>query len=232
MHSYIVRNAFHLTGEGIKVGVLSDGFNTIPGDPAGINVLNGDLPGPGNPVNSTPVHVLLDYPYGRSTDEGRAILQIVSDIAPQATQSFRTGFISEGNFAQGIYQLQQDGCKVIVDDITYITNPFFKDGLAAQAVNAVKALGVSYFSAAGNFSAKSYEAVFNPVAAPAGITGEAHNFGGGDILQNDSLQAGSYTIVMQWEDSIYSLGQGGAHNDFDIYLVNDDGSIQTITAYK
>ena len=30
---------------------------------------------------------------------------------------------------------------------------------------------------------------------------------------------------MQWEDSIYSLGQGGALNDFDIYLVNDDGSI-------
>ena len=58
-----------------------------------------------------------------------------------------------------------------------------------------------------------------------GITGQAHNFGGGDIFQNDSLQAGSYTIVLQWEDSIYSLGQGGALNDLDIYLTNDDGSI-------
>ncbi len=224
--SYIVRNAFHLTGEGIKVGVISDGYNTIPGDPAGNDIVNGDLPGIGNPEDdSTPVDVLLDYPYGRSTDEGRAMLQTVHDIAPKSPLAFRTGFISEGDFAQGIGQLQQAGCKVIADDITYINTPFFKDGLAAKAVNNVKALGVSYFSAAGNFGSKSYEAVFNQTTAPAGIVGQAHNFGGGDILQNDSLQAGSYTIVLQWEDSIYSLGQGGALNDFDIYLANDDGSI-------
>lgn len=224
--SYIVRNAFHLTGEGIKVGIISDGYNTIPGNPAETDIVNGDLPGVGNPDDdSTPVDVLLDYPYGRSSDEGRAMLQTVHDIAPKSPLAFRTGFISEGDFAQGITQLQQAGCKVIADDITYITTPFFKDGLAARAVNNVKALGVSYFSAAGNFGSKSYEAIFNPTAAPAGIVGQAHNFGGGDILQNDSLQAGSYTIVMQWEDSIYSLGQGGALNDFDIYLANDDGSI-------
>ncbi|HYJ64425.1 MAG TPA: MBG domain-containing protein, partial [Parafilimonas sp.] len=224
--SYIVRNAFHLTGEGIKVGIISDGYNTIPGSPDTIDILNGDLPGVGNPDgDSTPVDVLLDYPYGRSSDEGRAMMQVVHDIAPKSSLAFRTGFISEGDFAQGINQLQQAGCKVIADDITYITTPFFKDGLAAKAVNNVKAAGVSYFSAAGNFGTKSYEAIFNPTAAPAGITGEAHNFGSGDILQNDSLQAGSYTIVLQWQDSIYSLGQGGALNDFDIYLTNDDGSI-------
>ena len=222
---YIVRNAFHLTGDGIKVGVISDGYNTIPGNPAGTDILNGDLPGVGNPDDSTPVDVLFDYPYGRSSDEGRAMLQIVHDIAPKSALAFRTGFISEADFAQGISELQQAGCKVITDDITYLTTPFFKDGLAAKAVNNVKALGVSYFSAAGNFGSKSYEAIFNPTAAPAGVTGQAHNFGGGDILQNDSLQAGSYTIVLQWEDSIYSLGQGGALNDLDIYLTNDDGSI-------
>lgn len=225
INSFVVRNAFHLTGDGIKVGVLSDGYNTIPGNPAGVDVINGDLPGQGNPTYSTPVDVVADYPYGRTTDEGRAMLQIVHDIAPKATLAFRTGFVSEGDFAQGIYQLQQHGCKVITDDITYITTPFFKDGLAAQAVNSVKAQGVSYFSAAGNFGSQSYSSVFNPVAAPNGLTGQAHNFGGGDIYQSDSLAPGSYTIVMQWEDSIYSLGQGGAQNDFDIYLVNDDGSI-------
>ena len=97
------------------------------------------------------------------------MLQTVHDIAPKSSLAFRTGFISEGDFAQGIYQLQQAGCKVIADDITYITTPFFKDGLAAKAVNNVKALGVSYFSAAGNFGSKSYEAIFNPTAAPAGL---------------------------------------------------------------
>ena len=47
--SYVVRNAFHLTGEGIKVGIISDGYNTIPGNPAETDVVNGDLPGIGNP---------------------------------------------------------------------------------------------------------------------------------------------------------------------------------------
>ncbi len=224
MHAYIARNAFHLTGQGVKVGVLSDGYNTIPGNPAATDVTNGDLPGTGNPDDTVPVQVLQDYPFGRTTDEGRAMLQIVHDIAPKASLAFRTGFISEGDFAQGISDLQGAGCNVIADDVTYITAPFFEDGLAAQAVDKVKALGVSYFSAAGNFGSKSYEAVFNPALAPQGI-GQAHNFGGGDIYQNDSLKAGVYTIVLQWEDSFYSLGQGGAKNDFDIYLTDDSGNI-------
>ena len=153
------------------------------------------------------------------------MLQIVHDIAPKASLAFRTGFISEGDFAQGITDLQQAGCNVIADDVTYITAPFFQDGLAAQAVDKAKALGVSYFSAAGNFGSKSYEAVFNPAPAPTGILGQAHNFGGGDIFQNDSLKAGVYTIVLQWEDAFYSLGQGGAKNDFDIYLTDGNGNI-------
>jgi hypothetical protein len=217
VHTNYVRDGYNLSGAGIKVGIISDGFNTIPGDPASIDVLNGDL---------TPVHVLKEYPYGRTLDEGRAMLQVVHDMAPAASLAFRTGFISEGDFAKGIYELQEDGCQVIADDITYITAPFFKDGLAAKAVDAVKSKGVSYFSAAGNFGAKSYEAIFNPAPAPLGVTGFAHNFGGGDILQDDSLKPGPYTIVMQWEDSIYSLGQGGALSDYDIYLTNDDGTIR------
>ena len=85
--------------------------------------MNDDLPGIGNSVNPDPVHVLLDYPYGVRSDEGRAMLQIVHDVAPKSKLAFRTGFISAGNFAQGIKELKQDNCDVIVDDITYITAP-------------------------------------------------------------------------------------------------------------
>ncbi len=75
-------------------------------------------------------------------------------------------------------QLRDEGCDVIVDDITYITEPFFKDGVIAQAVDEVTSTGVNYFTSAGNFGDKSYEGVFSPVAAPAGYVGVAHNFGG------------------------------------------------------
>lgn len=225
MGSDIARKAFNVAGDGVKIGVMSDSYNTILGNPAQTDILNGDLPGVGNPDDSIPVHVLKDYPYGRRTDEGRAMLQIVHDVAPKSELAFRTGFISEGDFAEGIKALQQDSCDIIVDDITFITAPFFQDGVVAKAVDEVTGQGVSYFSAAGNYGNKSYQHTFSPAPAPNGITGKAHNFSGGDIFQNISLTPGNYTIVLQWQDSIYSLfqTQTGTQNDLDIYLTYDNG---------
>jgi hypothetical protein len=114
------------------------------------------------------------------------MLQVVHGIAPRALLDFRTGFISAGDFAQGILQLHQDSCNVIVDDVIYITEPFFQDGVVAQAANFVNSKGVSYFSAAGNNGTSSYGSVFNPGPAPSGMIGTAHNFGG-SIYQNVSL---------------------------------------------
>ncbi len=117
------------------------------------------------------------------------MLQIVHDVAPGAKLAFRTGFINASDFALGIKQLQKDSCNVIVDDVTYITEPFYQDGVVAQAVDDVACKGVAYFSAAGNYGNQSYEGVFNPAPAPNGISGTAHNFGGGDIYQTYHLTA-------------------------------------------
>ena len=229
MRTNYVRNSFGVQGEDITIGVLSDSYNTKPGNPANNDVVNGDLPGAGNPANPVPVKILKEYPFGQRSDEGRAMLQIIHDVAPQAKLSFRTGFLSPGDFASGIRELATDGCNVIVDDITFITEPFFKNGTVDSAIADVVGNGVVYITAAGNFGNKSYGAVFNPVNAPAGLTGKAHNFGGGDFLQNDSLKGspanpGVYTIVLQWVDDIYSLSGNGTVNDLDIYLADDDGN--------
>ena len=218
------RVAFKVEGEGVKVGVLSDSYNLKFGNPAQVDVNNGDLPGIGNPYNTNQVQVFSEYPYGVRSDEGRAMLQIVHDVAPKATLAFRSGFVSPGDFSDGVKELQQSGCHVIVDDVTFITEPFFKDGVVAQAVDFVKSQGVSYFTSAGNYGAKSYEGIFNPINPPTGYVGLAHNFGSGDYTQGVSLSRGLYTIVLQWEDSIYSLGQlPGALNDLDIFLVDNTG---------
>ena len=224
LHANLARNGYNLSGQGVKIGVISDSYNTIAGNPAQTDVLNGDLPGIGNPNFTTPVKVLKEYP-GLRTDEGRAMLQIVHDVAPGEKLAFRTGFISAGDFAQGIQQMQQDSCSIIVDDVTYITEPFFQDGVIAKAVNAAAAKGVSYFSAAGNYGNQSYQSTFTPAAAPAGINGTAHDFGG-SIYQSITLPAGTYTVVLQWQDSIYSLGQTqtGTVNDLDIYLTDNKGA--------
>ncbi len=232
MRADIARSAFGLQGAGVKVGVISDSYNKKFGNPANDDILKGDLPGVGidpngnpvaNPVNDTNVEVLKDFPYAAS-DEGRAMLQIVHDIAPKANLAFRTGFINPLDFAAGIIELKDAGCDVIVDDVTYISEPFFSDGVVSQAVNQVKAAGVAYFTAAGNFGEKSYEAAFNPVPAPSGITGVAHNFAGSagtDVYQSVHVDEGSYTLVLQWDDGSPA---GATATDMDIYLARDDGS--------
>lgn len=224
LRSFRARGVFNVDGTGVKVGVLSDSYNTILGGPAADDVLRKDLPGVTNPNHPTPVQVLQDFPFGTRSDEGRAMLQIVHDVAPGADLAFRTGFVGAVDFAKGIKELQQAGCDVIVDDISYISEPFFRDGVVAQAVNEVKALGVSYFSAAGNFGTNSWQGTFAPVAAPAGVVGQAHDFDPGtgtDIYQSIKLYQGDHTIVFQWDDG---TAGNATSSDFDIYLANANGN--------
>lgn len=224
LRSFRARDVFGVDGTGVKVGVLSDSYNTIAGNPAADDVQRKDLPGVTNPDHPTPVQVLQDFPLGTRTDEGRAMLQIVHDIAPGAELAFRTGFLGPVDFAKGIRDLKDAGCDVIVDDITYISEPFFRDGVVAQAVDEVKAQGVSYFSAAGNFGTRSWQGTFAPVAAPTGVVGQAHDFdpgAGTDIYQSIMLYEGDYTVVFQWDDGTPGSATG---SDFDIYLANTNGN--------
>ena len=72
MRAPFVRLGYDVYGEGTKVGVISNSFNTQPGNPAQTDISNEDLPGPGNPNNPHPVSVLQDFPFGMQSDEGRA----------------------------------------------------------------------------------------------------------------------------------------------------------------
>ena len=95
-----------------------------------------------------------------ATDEGRAILQIVHDVAPGASLSFASAFNGQAAFATNILALAAAGAKVIVDDVIYFAEPMFQDGIIAQAVDSVVAGGVAYFSSAGNQARQSYQSVF------------------------------------------------------------------------
>src|SRR5205085_8580398 len=148
--SDFVRNGYNVNGENVTVGVLSDSYNNQ--GLANADVANDDLPGAGNTINPDPVNVLQDYPFtifSKGSDEGRGMMQIVHDVAPKAKLAFRTGFISEGDFELAVKQLADNAnCDVIIDDITYITEPFFRDGFVAQSANYVHDQGKTYISAA------------------------------------------------------------------------------------
>jgi hypothetical protein len=152
-----------IKGDGITVGVLSDSFNTAllnvqspPVTTAEQDVKTGDLP---------VVNVLEDFDNGGfgGTDEGRAMCQIVYDLAPHCNLAFATAFVSEVDFANNIVALRAEAnCDVIVDDISYSDDPVFSDGLLAEAVNTV-AFSTSlpghaavYCSSAGNEGDNGY----------------------------------------------------------------------------
>ncbi|MBV9659423.1 MAG: S8 family serine peptidase [Verrucomicrobia bacterium] len=167
-----VVNTLGFTGNGIRVGAISDSYDTAFGFGSGLDassdVASDDLPGIGNPAGrTTPVFVLDDSLGG--ADEGRAMLQIIHDLAPDAALAFSTSGATEAAMASNIRALRTNAnapCDVIVDDVIFPAEPFFSDGVIAQAVDDVvtsNALGgkrVSYFSAAGNQGGVGYEADF------------------------------------------------------------------------
>lgn len=159
-----------ITGAGITVGVLSNSFNTS-GGPIGEaqDIASGDLPGPGNLNNPDPVLVLEDFP--ASSDEGRAMCQIIFDMAPAAKLAFATANTGEVGFGNNIRLLAAPvdeggaAANVIVDDVIYFAEGMFQDTIVARAVDDVVADGVSYFSSAGNRpAAQGYYSDFRLVA--------------------------------------------------------------------
>ena len=186
-----------LTGSGVTVGVLSDSFDCYgvyaePGSGVPASGVRGYAPfgfasddaASDETAGYLPpsVTVLEEAPcleYGQPlelpfTDEGRAMLQVVHAVAPGAALAFYTAVDSEADFANGITSLAAAGATVIADDTGYYDEPFFQDGILAEAVDAVEAKGVAYFSAAGNNSDLSYE---NPTPSFATLASSGPNAG-------------------------------------------------------
>ena len=236
----------NLDGTGLSIGVISDSFDQAvvnPAEPqvaftrAAEDVASGDLPGTGNPVNSQPVVVLADFADPvNATDEGRGMCQIVHDIAPKARIAFATADAGgELGFANNIRALgglpgytypdaiqQGFAGNVVCDDVSYIDEPMFQDGIVAQGVIDVVNAGKVYCSsAANNWGTDGYASVFRPVANDANATantninlnsvppelrglyaGGFHNFNptGQNIAQTINTASDAGAFIFQWND--------------------------------
>jgi hypothetical protein len=111
-------DALNTAGNGIKIGVLSDSFDYYGGgQDAGI--ASGNLPARGVTVLKEYDETLNDplRPPTVPRDEGRAMMELIHDIVPQADLYFHTAMGGAGLMAQGIRALADAGCDVIVDDV-------------------------------------------------------------------------------------------------------------------
>lgn len=224
-----LRAASGSDGSGVVVGVVSDSYDNLGG--AGTDIAAGELPGPGNPCGyDTPVRVQSDLDSGGS-DEGRAMLQIVHDLAPGAELVVATGATGEVAMAEQIRQLGTGGADIITDDIGYLTEPMFQDGPIAQAIEENRTeRGILHFAAAGNANAviggrnvTSYESpAFRPTACPAGVP--AHQNACHDVDGTPGTDAGagitlvdngSIVLMLGWSEPMY-----GVTTDLDLYLVD------------
>jgi hypothetical protein len=249
--SAAVRSAHAVTGAGITVGILSDSFDCYayyaaqgfaPGGLTGYaqngftataeqDQAAGALPA----VNVLQEADCADYgqplqlPF---SDEGRALLQVVHDVAPGASLAFYTASTTEAAFANGITQLAAAGARVEADDVGFFDEPFFQDGIITQAIDTVTAQGVAYFTAAGNNSNLSYENTapsFPQRAASGPNSGESLlNFDTSGATTTTSLPVtiaslmnGEFAaIVVEWDQPYATSGQvgngGGATGQIDL----------------
>ena len=221
------RAMFGVSGAGIKIGVLSESYDNLSG--AGVNVTAGDLPGVGNPNGfTTPVTVLQDLPSG-GTDRGRAMLQIIHDLAPGAQLYFATALNGPASFAANIQALRDNGCDIIIDDVFYSNESPWQDAIIAQAVNAVTLSGALYFSSAGDSgnlndgTSGVWEGDFTNsgvdlISGPNNL-GRLHQFSPGVTMNTVSSGGSSRRIDMFWSDPL-----GGSGNDYDVYVLNAAGT--------
>jgi hypothetical protein len=251
------RSAFSVDGKDVTVGILSDSFNqaTEAADGSGPvettaadDAKSGDLPGVGNTCSGeeTPVSILeaAKPELGEEpADEGRAMAQIVHDLAPEANLDFASAFNGEPSFAKNIEKLATAGAKVIADDVFYLEEPFFQDGPVAVAVNKVVSEGATYLSAAGNdnlFDAEGREIASweaqkyrDSGACPAEVkaisganTTHCLDFNPGS--QTDRTfgikvaPGGVLTVDLQWDEP-----WDGVETDLDAYLLNANGQLIT-----
>ncbi|MDH5305218.1 MAG: FG-GAP-like repeat-containing protein [Gammaproteobacteria bacterium] len=235
LRANIARSAFAVDGTGVTVGVVSDSYDTLGG--AAADVVSGDLPSTGVPVLNGESTYCGVYVF--CVDEGRAMLQIIHDVAPGADLLFQSGIEGIAAYANAIANLAANGADIIVDDLLIINEPMFQDGIVAQAVDAAVAGGTTYFTAAGNSGRQSYEAPFvdsgeifcieffepfddcDPIFERVG---RMHDFDPGpgvDNYLNITVPVnGVMTIAMQWDQP---YGGPGPTTDHDIVLLDGTG---------
>ena len=261
-----------IDGTGITIGVLSDSYDVATEASVDIafgssgnvvtkraidDVKSGDLPGIYNVNYPTPVVVLQDGstdPNQGNTDEGRAMLQIAHDVAPGAKLAFCTSGETQTEFAANIESLRTNSsvnADIIADDISFDDEPFFSDGIVAQAVDEVvtsttlAGRPVIYYSAAGNDSDLSYSADFTPITYQQALadgklgnlkfgnvsadlySGGLQNFkaaatgSGTKVVQRVTIQGDDAELNFQWDDPFVP---GLITTDYNILVFDVDGN--------
>jgi hypothetical protein len=164
-----LRNTSQLRGLGQKIGVIARGAE---------NYATAELPS-----------VEYDATVGLGDgDEGTAILEIIHDLAPDASLAFARA-TKDAEFETAVNYLKGVGVSVIVDDLSFPEEPLFQEDpanapLAEIRRQAVLQNDIFYVIAAGNDRLEHYDGWYTPAGVGCltdkcsnkQINGRAHEF--------------------------------------------------------
>ena len=215
--------ALGTTGAGVPVGVISDSIDRVGGGIAASQA-TGDLPGPASSPAGQ-VQTLADAPTG--ADEGRAMAEIIFDTAPGVrSMTFSRGIGGVATKAASIDNQVAQGVKVIADDTFISTEPYFQDGLVAQAVDRAQAAGVAYLVSAGNRGRQSWEGTYAPTTDPRGVSPSANDFAPG--AATDAIQTvGTFSNRTLYLDLQWDEAWGHAESDLALDVYSISGGVPT-----
>ena len=221
------------TGAGSKIGVISDSVNQSPPGLAG-SVATGDLPANVQIIqDADPVSL---NPNSSNTDEGRAMLENIHDIAPGASLAFATGqpTLAQPNgdlgFANNIANLAAAGANIIVDDLGSPTDLYYQDSTIQQAVNTYVANGGTYVSASGNAADSGYQSQFRPVSAtvPGVGTGTFMNFDPSGATQATTITISVYSPTspeFQFDQPVVPGSSTSIQSQVNFYVLDANNNV-------
>jgi hypothetical protein len=225
LHKTDVANKNGLTGRGVKVGAISGDVDHLAD-----SVARGELP------NNVQVLVRADY----DDDEGTAMLEIVHDMAPDASLAYASTRDTTAEYVAAFRTLAAAGVDIITEDIALDDEPAFAQGIGAATAEALARRGIWVSSSAGNLGARHAPRVAAQgtgrtpddqagvgTNCPAGALHNTVNLRGTDNSYNLNLLPGATVMpTLQWSEprAVFPTEGQGGFTDLNVYLVDSTGA--------
>lgn len=212
----------------VCVGVMSDGINYFYN-----SVRQGD-------IKTTPTaKSFINYPdnddsYLTVGSEGTAMMEIISDLAPDCALQFSNfgtdlemnmskDWLAESITYPAPSQDHKIGCNILVDDISFFTaGPLDGNSELSLKNGELVAKGIAYYTSVGNHAQYHYLGKFNDSHKPNGI----HEFAYDAITKkaDETLECTlddgySARVLLQWDQDDPS-GAWTSTDDIDLYLLD------------